>query len=162
MKKFFLISDCLFFIFCSFLSFAQSDDCLKKVSWLAGTWKMEDKGSITVEEWQVSDHHSLEGKSFEVSNKDTAVTETTTISCIAGKLVFTFHPVLKNPEDKRGAVNFVLVSEDNGTYVFENKAHYFPQRVVYQYVNPGECHAWIEGDEKGKATRIDFYYKRIR
>ncbi|CAN5543006.1 hypothetical protein BH11BAC1_BH11BAC1_10300 [soil metagenome] len=160
MKKQFFISAIAVIIFSIQFSFAQSDDCLSKLSWLSGTWKMQDKESTIVEEWTNSGTSSLKCKSYEVKGTETIMLENATMSCIGGKQVFTYYPILKEVGDNRQPVNFVLVSQDNNTFVFENKAHDFPQRVVYQKVNENECHAWIEGEENGKMNKVDFYYKK--
>ncbi len=139
---------------------AQNGGCVEKISWLSGTWKMQNNETVIVEEW-TDKGSTLAGKSYEVKGKDTAISETSSMSCIAGKLVFTFFPVLKDAGDDRKPVNFVLISEDNNTFIFENKSHDFPQRVVYQKLNDHECHAWIEGEEDGEVTKIDFFYKKV-
>lgn len=140
---------------------AQVNDCLKKFSWLTGTWKMEENGSVMVEEWTAGGSGSIKCRSYGVKGNDTTLIERATISCIAGKQVFTYYPVINSPGQNMMPVTFALISEENGTYIFENPEHDFPQRVVYQMVNEKECHAWIAGDEKGKKSRIDFHYKKV-
>jgi hypothetical protein len=162
MKKQIFITIFSVFIFSVQDSFAQNDNCLDKFSWLKGTWKMQDKESAVVEEWSLEPLTAMKGKSYEVRLGDTTITENATITCIGGEHVFTFHPILKDLGDARQPVNFVLISEENNTFVFENKEHDFPQRVVYQNVSPNECHAWIEGEEKGKMNKVDFFYKRVK
>ena len=152
----------LAFIFFGQSSYAQINDCLKKFSWLSGTWKMEDKESVLVEEWTAGGSGSIKCRSYEVKGNDTTLIERATISCIAGKQVFTYYPVINSPGENIMPVTFALISEDNNTFVFENPEHDFPQRVVYQNVNADECHAWIEGKDKGKENKIDFFYKRAK
>ncbi len=150
------------FIFIGNNSHAQVNDCLKKFSWLTGTWKMEEKESAMVEEWTAGGTGSIKCRSYEVKGNDTTLIERATISCIAGKQVFTYYPVINAPGQNIMPVTFALISEDNNTFVFENPEHDFPQRVVYQNVNADECHAWIEGKDKGKENKIDFFYKRVK
>ena len=159
MKKQIHLTLSAIFIFIVHCSLAQ-DPCLEKLSWLKGTWKMQGKESVLMEEWGNSSTGVLHGKSYEVKGADTVVTENTTISCIAGRQVFTYYPVLKGIGDNRKPVNFVLTSGDNNTFVFENKEHDFPQRIVYRLENENECHAWIEGPVNGQTSRIDFHYHR--
>jgi hypothetical protein len=152
---------CLFlfsnFLFSGDQAFSQSSDCVNKLSWLRGTWSEQKSGVILIEQWR-STPAALEGNSYEVKALDTTLTETITISCVAGKTVFTFHPVRKGEQD----VNFVLVSSDNNVFVFENKSHDFPQRIVYSKINSQACNAWIEGIENGKHKRIDFQYTKAQ
>ncbi len=152
----------LVFLFCGQNSFAQGNDCLNKFSWLTGTWKMQDKETVTVEEWSSAGPAALKCKSYEVKGRDTTMIENASMSCIGGKQVFTFHPILTSLGDNRQPVSFVLISVENNTFVFENKSNDFPQRVVYQNVNANECHARIEGVQNGKMERVDFNYKRVK
>ena len=158
MKKY---SRIVFFL--SLISIIQNsfaaDPCLRDLSWLKGTWKMQEQNSITVEDWAM-DGSVMKCKSFEVKGTDTTMIENASLSCIGGKVVFTFLPILIDKSDERKPVHFVLTSSIENTYVFENKEHDFPQRVVYQKVSANECHAWIEGPENGKNKKVDFYYRR--
>jgi len=159
-KKFIILLSAAFFSFIQF-SFAQSDQCLTDLTWLIGKWKMQGKESIIVEEWS-SKGSTMECRSYEVNGSDTILTETSTMSCIARKQVFTYHPVPGDLKNAGQAINFVLISKDGSKFVFENKQHDFPQRVVYQMVSSNECHAWIEGEEHGKMNKVDFYYNRFQ
>jgi hypothetical protein len=151
------------FVFLMVLSstatFGQSDPCVQKFSWLTGKWIMKEKGSTIIEQWSFF-NGSLKCMSYEVKGIDTTLIENASISCIGGKKVFTYYPEKTDNEGKKEPVHFVLISEANNTFVFENKQHDFPQRVVYQRLNDNECHAWIEGMQNGKMEKIDFNYKR--
>jgi hypothetical protein len=149
----------LFIIVFSSSTFAQSDPCVQKFSWLTGKWSMKQNGSTIVEQWSFF-NGSLKCMSYEVKGIDTILIENASISCIGGKKVFTYYPEKADVNGKKDPIHFVLVSEENNTFVFENKQHDFPQRVVYQRVNDNECHAWIEGTENGKMNKIDYNYKR--
>ena len=156
-----LISLCvLFLIFFSSASFGQSEPCVQKFSWLSGKWSMKEKGSTIVEQWSFF-NGSLKCMSYEVKGIDTTLIENASISCIGGKSVFTYYPEQANKDGKKEPVHFVLVSEKDNTFVFENKQNDFPQRVVYQRLSDDQCHAWIEGTQNGKMEKIDFNYKRV-
>ena len=47
-----------------------------------------------------------------------------------------------------------------GKAVFENPAHDFPQRVIYQLVHQDTLHARIEGTLKGTARGSDWWWTR--
>ena len=140
-------------------SFAQNDPCVKKFSWLTGKWSMQENGSTIVEQWSFF-NGSLKCMSYQVKGNDTTLIENASISCIGGKSVFTYYPEKKDEEHTVKPVHFVLVSEENNKYIFENMEHDFPQRVVYQRVSETSCHAWIEGMENGKQQKIDFNYTK--
>ena len=44
---------------------------------------------------------------------------------------------------------------------FENPEHDFPQRVIYRSDGPDTLNARIEGTQNGKASGVDFPYKRV-
>ena len=73
-----------------------------------------------------------------------------------GKLTFTAQANGAAP------VTFALLSESEGETVFENKAHDFPQRVIYRRNGEQRMLARIEGTAKGSVKGIDFAMKRVR
>lgn len=158
MKKAFSFFLVLFLIFKSFSADAQAQACIQNFEWLKGKWSMNKNGSVVVEQWSFL-NGNLKCMSYEVKGNDTTLIENASISCIAGKSVFTYYPE-KDQSGKTEPVHFVLISEKDNTFIFENKEHDFPQRVVYQKVNDKECHAWIEGVQSGKHNKVDFNYKR--
>ena len=158
MKNYFSLFIILLLLFSS-STFGQSDPCVQKFSWLTGKWSMKENSSTIVEQWSFF-NGSLKCMSYEVKGIDTTLIENASISCIGGKSVFTYYPEKDAKSGRRDPVHFVLVSEKDNTYIFENKEHDFPQRVVYQRVNEKECHAWIEGMQNGKLEKIDFIYKK--
>ena len=63
------------------------------------------------------------------------------------------------PNDKP-PVRFRLISSANNIFIFENKAHNFPQRINYQNRSGGELLAWIEGTVNGEFKKVDFSCRR--
>jgi hypothetical protein len=59
------------------------------------------------------------------------------------------------------ATPFVLLPGKDGEAVFENKAHDFPQRVIYRRCGEDLC-ARVEGVIKGKAEAEAWRYRRLR
>lgn len=51
-------------------------------------------------------------------------------------------------------------SDSDGRFVFENKQHDFPQRIIYQRNTDGGLLARIEGERDGKSRAVDFPMKR--
>ena len=45
--------------------------------------------------------------------------------------------------------------------VFENRAHDFPQRVIYEIKADGTLAARIEGDRDGRVVTVEFPYERV-
>ena len=67
-----------------------------------------------------------------------------------GKLAFTAQP------SGQPQATFPLLRHDADSFVFENLAHDFPQRVIYRRAGATGLHARIEGKGKG----IDFPMSR--
>ena len=64
-------------------------------------------------------------------------------------------PTVKN-QNNGEPVSFKLVSGKNGEFVFENKQHDFPQRIIYRNPNPDSLYARIEGYQQGKVHKEEF------
>ena len=78
----------LFFLLVfSSATFAQSDPCVQKFSWLTGKWSMKENGATIVEQWSFF-NGSLKCMSYEVKGIDTILIENASITCIGGKNVF--------------------------------------------------------------------------
>ena len=45
--------------------------------------------------------------------------------------------------------------------VFENRAHDFPQRVIYEIEADGALAARIEGERDGRVVTVEFPYERV-
>lgn len=132
---------------------------VKQFAFLAQDWVMEThKGKIT-ESW-IMLKDSLNGKSYRYSLAGKSVlTETLVIKKING--VFNLC-VTGYEQNNLGTTNFKLISTQNNTFIFENKAHDFPQRIVYQNKGKDQLLAWIEGEINGKKMKSEFPYIRIK
>lgn len=148
------------FIFCfkaQSQTFSEKD--FNNLQPLVGLWKMETSRGPLFEEWQLPAGNKLSGRSYKVKNTDTAVLERVTLFLQDNKIIFS--PVVTN-QNQGKAVQFVLISNADNRYVFENKAHDYPQRVIYHFVAKDSIHARIEGAKNGKAMGSDFMYSRVR
>lgn len=131
---------------------------LKTFSFLTGNWEMKTKSGKVVERWQ-KHQDSLTGSSHKYNAKgDSILTETIVLKKIDGTWHFCVTGYEKGNE---GKTNFKLISTSNNTFIFENKAHDFPQQIVYQYKGKATLLAWIEGQINGKKQKIEFPYQKI-
>lgn len=123
---------------------------------LAGTWIMEKKnGTIMGETWWKKDDNSMNGKSFLIKNGDTTLLETVDL-LKEGNDIF-YIPVAFGQNDDK-PVRFKLTAVKESAYIFENPAHDFPKRIVYDFTDSNELHAYIDdGTEK---KRQHYYYKK--
>ena len=125
---------------------------------LSGTWKMETATGALFEVWEIINDSTLQGYSYKANGKDTIQLEQVQLITRGGSI--RYMPVVKN-ENNEKVVVFVLISNENDTYTFENKLHDFPQRVVYSIPSDNRLHAWIEGEVNGKLKRVDYNYSKL-
>jgi hypothetical protein len=137
-------------------TFSEKD--FKVLHGLVGLWKMETNRGVLYEEWQVQNDQTLKGRSFKVNNTDTVVLERTTLSLKGNSIIYS--PAVTNQNNGQ-SVPFTLISAGNQRYVFENKKHDFPQRVIYQLGSNNVLQARIEGTKNGKQMGSDFNYSRV-
>lgn len=131
----------------------------KPLHGLTGLWKMDGKRGAIYEEWQVSGDNQLTGRSYKINNNDTMVLENVVISLQNNAIFYT--PVVRDQNNQQ-PVPFKLISYNNNKYVFENKEHDYPQRVIYQLVSTNDLRARIEGTKNGKESGSDFNYMRVK
>jgi len=146
-------------LFCCSATFAQQVEPFEIFKLLPGKWEyVHPKGFKIWELWQSEASNSLMGTSWKISESDTALAETIQIKQ-DGKRLF-YIPVVK--EQNNGLpVTFTLLSNEHHTYIFENKTHDFPQRIIYQFIGSDKLKAIIEGDIGGKLKQIEFSFVRI-
>ncbi|MDQ0968816.1 hypothetical protein QFZ20_004219 [Flavobacterium sp. W4I14] len=130
----------------------------KTFAFILGSWEMQTAKGKIVEQWVQNPDKTLSGKSYRINAKgDSALTETLKIKKI-GKDTFYCSTVTGQNEGKETC--FKLINTKDATYVFEDKTHDFPQRIVYQNQGKAEMLAWIEGELNGKSRKSEFRYKR--
>jgi hypothetical protein len=137
-------------------SFSEKD--FKPLHVLKGLWKMETGRGAIYEEWQVKSDDKLAGRSFRINNADTIVMERIELYIRGNEIVYS--PVVTNQNNNQ-AVFFKLISNTDNCYIFENKEHDFPQRVIYNLVSKDAVHARIEGVRNGQERGSDFRYSRV-
>lgn len=131
----------------------------KPLHGLTGLWKMDGKRGAIYEEWQVSGDNQLTGRSYKINNNDTMVLENVVIS-LQGNAIF-YTPVVRDQNNQQ-PVPFKLISYNNNKYIFENKEHDYPQRVIYELASANDLRARIEGSKGGKEMSSDFNYSRVK
>ncbi|NUN08453.1 MAG: hypothetical protein HUU54_04680 [Ignavibacteriaceae bacterium] len=136
-------------------SSAQQDELFNR---LPGVWEMKKEKSSVIEEWEIISQYEMSGKSYMVMGKDTTLLETITIR--KSKSGLEYMPVVTG-QNKNKAVRFLLKPKPVGAFIFENKKHDYPQRIIYRFISDDSLHARIEGKKKGKKRSGDFYYGRI-
>lgn len=125
---------------------------------LLGKWSMETNKGILYESWKKQNDSTFTGLSFRISGKDSLVLEGMELVHRQGRIMFI--PTVPGQNDEKPVV-FTLFKLEGGRYIFENKEHDFPSRVVYVLPKENILQAWIEGSVNGQTRRMDFSFKKV-
>jgi hypothetical protein len=129
---------------------------IDRVKWLQGCWQAT-RGEATIEEqWMGPRGSTMLGMSRTVRGGKTAEYELVLIKEHGGALAYEAHP------SGQPSATFVATTTSDGSVVFENAKHDFPQRVGYRRDGPDGLQAWIEGEVNGTSRRVEFAYRRAR
>ena len=151
MKPFVIIILALFF------PCVNQQDAYTLLQQLSGTWQMQTSKGALYESWTKTAENEMQGGSYKINGTDTIHFEIVKLSRQADGIFYV--PVVKENDDK--AVAFKMISSANNNFIFENKEHDFPQRIIYHFVTKDSVHAWIEGTRNGRPGRTDYYFKRL-
>ncbi len=123
---------------------------------LAGTWALtKPSGTIMGETWVAKNDSTMAGKSFMIKNGDSSILET--VQWVKdGKNMF-YIPIAYG-QNSDEPVFFKLTSITGTAYIFENPAHDFPKRIVYDFINSNTLHAYI--DDGTDKKRQHYHYKK--
>ncbi|MBP6731415.1 MAG: hypothetical protein KA149_05110 [Chitinophagales bacterium] len=122
--------------------------------WLVGNWHLKDKD--VHEHWRLANDTLLSAVSFHHTPQG-AETVDENIQLVYRNGNYYYIPTV--PDQNGGAaIEFKIVSETSNSFVAENLQHDFPQRIVYQLIDAQHLLAYIEGLDKGKQRRFDFFF----
>lgn len=129
---------------------------LEPLQFLTGSWSFATPKGKLAEAWKYNSESSFSGKSYKINQAgDSTLLETVLLSSEQSGVYY----IVKAPGND-SPVRFKLASSQNNIFIFENKEHDFPQRVVYQKKSDTELLAWIEGLINGKLEKQEFPYRR--
>jgi hypothetical protein len=126
---------------------------IQKLEWLLATWKDSSAEGQLFEIWNKISDTVYKGQSFMLVKNDTVFYETIALQQRDSGLFYT--PIVRNQNEGK-SVSFKLVSDSAGEFVFENKAHDFPQRIIYKNPRPDSLYARIEGEDNGRFRKEEF------
>jgi hypothetical protein len=152
------------FIFCGCSQLPNYDQhsnkfsSLQQLAWLKGYWEFEIDDGLFAESWlQLNDSVFL-GYGIMIVGEDTVSQEIITLEYFDEEL---YYVVVASGQNEDQAVKFKLVSESEGVFVFENKAHDFPKRITYNYIDDDHFEAIVEGDE-GNQDGFELFMTKIK
>ncbi len=135
---------------------AAPADEVAKLSWMAGSWIQEKDGVTTRETWLPPLGGAMAGAGQTNSPGRPARVEHMKITAEGAGATFTAILPGQPPTP------FVLKpGSSDSEAVFENKAHDFPQRVIYRRCGQDLC-ARVEGVLRGQDASEEWRYSRLR
>jgi hypothetical protein len=124
---------------------------------MAGCWESRDDSQklLISEQWMSPAGTSMLGIGRTVKKDKTTDWEFMRIEQRPDGIFYVAKPKANSTE-----TDFKLISTDSSKFVFENKAHDFPQRVIYT-VTKDTFTGRIEGEINGKPRAVDFPVRRV-
>jgi hypothetical protein len=134
---------------------APADD-VAKLAWMSGSWIHEKGGVTTRETWLPPLGGTMAGAGqTNAPGKAPSIEHSKITAEPAGA---TYTAIVRG----QPPVAFVLLPGlKDGEAIFENKAHDFPQRVIYRRCGEELC-ARIEGTIQGQARGMAWRYRRLK
>lgn len=149
-------------IYVLFLSCQPSADKkfeqLEKMNWLVGQWENKMSEGILTETWTKKNDSTFSGTTYFIINKnDTVHSETIILTQLKDELIYS--PTVKGQNNDK-SVDFILTSNVENSFVFENPKHDYPKKIVYKKVDENSLVATISGIEQGKQSTESYPMKK--
>jgi hypothetical protein len=157
MKNVIVIVVCVLFISCQNKS-EKNFEQLEKMNWLIGNWENKMDDGILSETWKKENDSTFSGKSyFIVNSKDTVHSETIILTQLNNQLIYS--PTVKGQNDDK-PIDFIMTSDSENNFVFENPKHDYPQKIVYKKATENSLVATISGMQQGKQSTESYPMKK--
>lgn len=141
----------IFFVFVLFTaSVLSQDDSIIKL--FPGKWKMDVENEEIFESWISFYDTTLVGMSYSKSNCNFDINEQILLRKTDNNWEYIAIP------DNQNITRFLLVEHSSKKFVFENKEHDFPQRIIYEFHKDGKMTAAIEGTVNNEIKRKEFSF----
>lgn len=124
---------------------------------LIGEWSAPYKDGEIVEKWEKKYAKMMKGET--VYAKDNEEESREDIQLVLEDRRIYYIPKLKGEDDEE-PVQFTLIEIDKNKFIFENKDHDFPKRIIYVMKTPDEMDATIEGETSKGFKKIEYKFKR--
>ena len=132
--------------------YAQEDAILKL---FPGKWKMEIENAEVYEEWELINEDEMIGKNYTLQEGIKIINESLFLRKIYNRWIY-----IAAPEVEKITL-FSLVEQTPKKFLFENKKHDFPQRIIYEFHKDGNMTATIEGNVNGEFKRREFSFRIV-
>jgi hypothetical protein len=138
----------------------ENSATLNDFSWLEGTWVdtitfgFKQPPLHVYEEWHIYPD-SVSGVGYYEQGEDNFITESFSIVKTEKQVVYVARPA------KEAVVGFPFKGVVEGQYIFENKAHDFPQKIAYQPFGKDSLHIYLEGITNTVSRKVKLRYFKI-
>ncbi|MBF0693463.1 MAG: hypothetical protein IR153_00225 [Flavobacterium sp.] len=133
-------------------------DLTRKADWMVGTWQHKSAEGNLTEHWEKLNDSTYHGHAYFIYGKDTLHNERVVLSKRKGAI--TYSPTVQGQNEDK-PVDFAFVSFENGKLTFENPAHNYPQKIVYQK-KADSLVAEISGIQQGKMSSERFAMSKMK
>jgi hypothetical protein len=134
------------------VTMAQGQSKLQDVSFLIGTWKVENKESY--EFWEMAKKNSMNGFGYKIKGGEKVVSENLNIKVVNNQIVY--EAAVLNQNDGK-TIPFRLNMDNKVWFSFENETHDSPQKIQYKILSKDTLQVQVLGDnDEG------FSYKLIK
>lgn len=149
MKKWILFGFCLIFLM-SCQRQVASNSVIRPLDWLIGTWEGDYRKGKFVETWVRLNNQTIKGEGDYIVKGNTVMRESLQIHTIDDYIGYI--------ASINGGVPVLFSSKiaDSNRWVFENKEHDFPQRIIYEHKVDNKVYIRAEGIMNGKEL-VDEY-----
>lgn len=127
---------------------------IDRAAFMQGCWERRATGRVIEEQWMKPRGGSMLGMSRTVRGDSLIEYEFLRLFERGEILVYAAQPSGQPPAE------FTAVASEEGTLIFEEPAHDFPQRISYRAAGDS-LFARIEGQLNGRERSIDFRYARV-
>jgi hypothetical protein len=128
---------------------------LKLPEWVLGEWRMNIANGNFKEQWAKLNDSTYIGYGFAIENNDTVFREHIRLKIQNTDIYYIVRPEGQNDNKD---VSFKLIKADNMTWVFENKQHDFPNKIIYHEPINDTMRCEINGMKEGKFSREAFTF----
>ena len=132
---------------------------LENSNWLIGRWENNSKEGNLSEFWSKANDSTFHGESYFVIGKDTVFGEKVELKQRGNDFIYEARVAKQNDEKP---VPFKMTSSSENEMIFENPAHDYPNKIVYQKVSNDSLVAEIFGNKDGKTKSEVFKMKRVK
>jgi hypothetical protein len=141
------------------VSCKKNNPVFESLAQIEGTWVMSFDGSAVYEKWERVNDTLYIGMSYEVTDKDSVVTET--LQIVSREDGIYYIPTVTDQNDGK-PVKFRLALHEADYFVFENPQHDFPTNISYRFFPDNKLKAVVSGLINDEMRSLEFDYEKAK